>query len=111
MKYQTLFVLVLLVAVSACGVQPSLPSLSRPSPTPDATVVAGTQKTEIPARFLGLNLEISAVCDMLTEDQTNPQKYEALFLHLGNLVLHIGGHTTDTSSWDPDGTTSCDSHH
>jgi hypothetical protein len=57
----------------------------------------------VPTALIGMNLEMSEVCSILQMDQS----YEQLDSNLGELVLHIAGHSGDLSTWQPDANLDC----
>lgn len=70
------------------------------------TLLPGSTQA-IPSNFLGFSIELDQLCNVLQLDANNPTAYEQLYRNLGSSTLRIGGHTSDLSYWEPDGTADC----
>jgi hypothetical protein len=71
------------------------------------TLIPGSTQA-IPSNFLGFSIELDQLCNILQLDAKNPAAYEQLYRNLGSSTLRIGGHTSDLSFWEPDGTAACE---
>jgi hypothetical protein len=60
--------------------------------------------------MVGMNIELSTLCTLLRLDAAHPTAFEQLFTNFGPSTLHIGGHSTDESIWQPDGKPTCGQH-
>lgn len=111
MKRNALFCIILVVtlALSACGSTPPPPPkpTATPSPEPPGTLTIDHPSQALPTAFLGFNLELSSVCSVLDLDAADQASYERLYTAIGPGVLHIGGHSADLSVWSASGSFAC----
>jgi hypothetical protein len=93
-------------AEPALGNQQSMPTTPQPVPTAVQTIATATISTSasgvLPDYYLGLSYEKG---DFVTESlfAGSETPLAGLFNRLGNGVLRIGGNSTDTTIWNPNG--------
>ncbi len=101
------FMVILVFTLSACSgssLQPRRAITVPPSPT---VVLIGKPMRNLPAAFLGFNVELSYVCSLLNQDAASPEIYEHLYSDIGPGILHIGGRSADLGTWAASGPFVC----
>lgn len=63
--------------------------------------------TKLTSEPFGMSVEFSSLCQILSLDATLGRRYEQMFRTLGGGELHLGGHTSDLTVWQPNGSYSC----
>ena len=97
----------LVVLLSGCGIFSSNDGNPGKPGLPRLTIISQEKTLAISSSFIGLNIEMKQLCSVLQTDATHQQAYEQLFTNLGTGILHVGGHSADGATWQPDGVPVC----
>lgn len=118
-SFKIVFVLWGLVLLGGCTT-PSAFSPNHASPTSLPTEVplaangalvtlTADKGVAVDPNFIGLSIDLSQVCDIISQDEQDPHYYEQLYMNLGSSIIHIGGHSADFGVWSPGGSMYCSS--
>src|ERR1700730_18160869 len=107
-RYLTSLFCICLVLLAGCN--SSLPQQQSATVNTTLTIFPSQNAIPVSPSMVGMNVELSTLCTLLRLDAAHPAAFEQLFTNFGPSTLHIGGHSTDESIWQPDGKPSCGQH-
>ncbi len=107
-QYLTSAFCLCLILLSGCS--SSLPQQQSSEIKTILTILPEQKAIPIPPSLIGMNIELTNLCAILSMDAAHPATFEQLFTNFGPGTLHIGGHSTDESIWQPEATPVCQKH-
>lgn len=108
-QYLTSSFCLCLILLSGCSSSLSPQQQSSETKT-TLTILPAQQAISISPSLIGMNIELTNLCAILSIDTAHPATFEQLFTNFGPGTLHIGGHSADESIWQPEAKPVCQKH-